>query len=169
MINQIVITPPSDNFPRRGHVTYCETDGQLLELPFEIKAVKLKRTPEEKAEHRRIYRQEYVNRPHVREKIKAKLSDPITQQKRKEYGMKEEVKMRKKVLAARTRALKRELKNQNPELYHDLMARVATQNLPDPNHYTHRDAQVSMTQEELYKEAMSFPEANLNGSDPGKQ
>ena len=138
MQDQIVITPPGEDFPRRGHVTYCNALGELLEMPYEIKAVKMKRTAEEKAEHRRKYRAEYVSRPHVREKIKSKLTDPVIQQKRKEYGMREEVKLRKKVLAARTRALKRELKMQNPQLYQDLMSVIATQNLPDPNHYTHR-------------------------------
>lgn len=139
MQDLIVITPPTENFPRIGSLTFCGEDGQLLDLSFEIKTVKLKRTVAEKAEHRRLYRQEYVNRPHVRDKIKAKLTDPAIQLKRKEYGMREEVKMRKKVLAARTRALKRELKMQNPQLYQDLMSIIATQDLPDPNHYTHRD------------------------------
>jgi len=138
MQNLVVIKPPSDEFPRQGKVTFCSADGELLELPFEIKLVKVKRTDQEKAEHRRLYRQEYVTRPAVREKIKAKLSDPEIQRKRKEYGLREEVKMRKKVLAARTRALKRELKMQNPQLYQDLMSVIATQTLPDPNHYTHR-------------------------------
>lgn len=139
MQDLIVISPPSENFPRIGNVIFCGDDGQLLDLSFEIKTVKLKSTAAEKAERRRLYRLEYVNRPHVKDKIKAKLTDPVIQKKRKEYGMREEVKMRKKVLAARTRALKRELKMQNPQLYQDLMSVIATQDLPDPNHYTHRE------------------------------
>lgn len=146
MQNLIVVAPPREDFPKRGNFTYVDGNGVTLDLPFELKFVKVKRTSEEKAEHRRLYRQEYVKRPAVRAKIMAKLEDPEIQQKRKEYGMREEVKLRKKVLAARTRALKRELKLQNPQLYQDLMSVIATQNLPDPNHYTHRipDAPVEM-------------------------
>ncbi len=134
----ILIEPPSSTFPKQGVVSYKDGQGNILDLPYEIKRVKLRKTEEEKKLHRRNYRQEYVNRPAVKDKIRAKLSDPEVQRKRKEYAAREEVKERKKVLAARTRALKRELKLTNPQLYQDLMNVVLNQDLPDPNHYTHR-------------------------------
>ena len=135
----LLIDPPSANFPKLGVVSYKDGQGNILELPYEIKRVKIRKTDEEKRQHRRVYRQDYVNRPAVKDKIRAKLSDPEVQRKRKEYAAREEVKERKKVLAARTRALKRELKLTNPQLYQDLMNVVLNQDLPDPNHYTHRD------------------------------
>lgn len=159
MQNLIVIKPPSEDFPKQGIARFDITPGVPLELPFELKLVKPKRTDAEKAEHRRLYRKEYVSRPDVRAKILKKMSDPEIQRKRKEYGMREEVKLRKKVLAARTRALKRELKMQNPQLYQDLMSVIATQNLPDPNHYTHRAE--DSTQESVQEKVARMSDSEL--------
>lgn len=148
----LLINPPSSNFPKSGKVSYKDGQGNILELPYEIKRVKIRKTDEEKKLHRRIYRQDYVNRPAVKDKIRAKLSDPEVQRKRKEYAAREEVKERKKVLAARTRALKRELKLTNPQLYQDLMNVVLNQDLPNPNHYTHREHESPVDEETQERE-----------------
>lgn len=108
------------------YVTYFTNDGQIVEVPLELRAVKLMKTPEEKAKYRRIYRKEYMSRPKNQEKLKNRLNDPDVIQKRKEYAAKPEVRQRKKDLAARHRLVRKLLKEEKPEIYKELLGMVTT-------------------------------------------
>jgi hypothetical protein len=95
---------------------------QLLEHRFAD--VKFKKTKEEKEERRRLYRQKYMKRPHVLEKLKKRLADPAVVKARKEYAEKPEVKERKKNNAKRNREIPSKLKKLAPAIYHEIVKQV---------------------------------------------
>jgi hypothetical protein len=105
-------------------IHYFNENNEIVEIPVEARPVKLLKTEAELREHRRLYRKEYMKRPHVQEKIQKRLNDPEALKKRIEYANREDVKKRKQALATRTRAVNRLLKQKNPELYSELVTVV---------------------------------------------
>lgn len=45
----LLINPPSASFPKQGHVLYKDEQGNTLELPYEIKRVKIRKLKKENA------------------------------------------------------------------------------------------------------------------------
>lgn len=105
-------------------IHYFNENNEIVEIPVEARPVKLLKTEAELREHRRLYRKEYMKRPHVQEKIQKRLNDPEALKKRIEYANRDDVKKRKQALATRTRAVNRLLKQKNPELYSELVTVV---------------------------------------------
>jgi len=107
-------------------------DNCIEKAPYKISSyewrqdheLRLKKTDAEKASARRLYRKEYMQRPIVREKQAARAKDPEVQRKKMEYAQKPEIKQRKKELTARGRIIKRELKEQHPQLYHTILKKI---------------------------------------------
>lgn len=91
---------------------------------FKICDVRIKKTPEEKAEKRRHYRREYMKKPKTIEKLKARLLDPVIAKQRKEYAMSPEVMERKRQSAKKQRAIGRILKHEKPEIYRTLVEKA---------------------------------------------
>lgn len=81
------------------------------------KYIRHKKTPEEKAETRRLYRKEYLTRPDVRERMAKKQIDEATQAKRKEYALQETVKEKKRQNSKIQRVLRQQFKSKDPEHY----------------------------------------------------
>ncbi len=95
---------------------------QLLE--HRIGDVKFKKSKEEKDNRRKLYRKIYTKRPHVMEKLKKRMMDPLTIRKKKEYAAREDVKERKKVLSKRKSIIPAKLKALAPAIYHEIMSEV---------------------------------------------
>ncbi len=104
---------------------------QLLEHRFAD--VRFKKTPEEKEERRRLYRQKYMKRPNVVEKLRKRLADPQTIKARKEYAERPQVKERKKQLAKQNREIPAKLKNKAPELYKEIIKEVRKHSISGGN------------------------------------
>lgn len=100
----------------------------MNEFPVKCKIaeVKVKKTKEEKDRAKRLYRKEYSKRPLVQEKIKARLSNPEVIAKRKAYSEREDVKKRKKEIAARNRMIRNVLKYENSDLYKEIVNKIET-------------------------------------------
>jgi hypothetical protein len=94
-------------------------------LDFKVSGVRLKKSTEEIKKHRRLYRQQYTSRPLVKEKIKARMNKPENIEKRRLYAKQEEVKARKKANAKLNRALRNEVKSENPLYYQQLKEQLA--------------------------------------------
>lgn len=124
-MNQIVCSVPQGLNPNTKTLQILGDSGLFMEVPFEIRPVKMIKTPEEKKKARRLYRKEYVTRPAVQEKIKHRLNDPESLQKRQQYAERADVKQRKKELAARARAIRKALKEEQPEIYATLLSKVS--------------------------------------------
>jgi hypothetical protein len=101
-------------------------NGVIYELQLVHREAILRKTKRERAEAQRKYRQEYSQRPDVREKIKARLSDPVNIEKRNQYANDEKVKLRKKQLAMQSRLLKKRLREEEPKIYNRLLNEVQT-------------------------------------------
>jgi len=86
-------------------------------ISFEVREIKKKKTREEKAEQKRLYRKEYNQTPKQREKMLKKMNDPEAIAKRKAYSELPYVKDRKKLQSQRSREIKRKLKQQDYSLY----------------------------------------------------
>jgi hypothetical protein len=104
----------------KGRLTCFTEDGKPVILDYKLAKVRVKKTDEEIKQAKRTYRREYARRPQVKERIKKRLENPESKEKRLRYASKEEVKERKKFLAARNRKIRNELKRLDPELYRDL-------------------------------------------------
>lgn len=96
-----------------------KTLGQEVWAPELIPANKIHivMSPEEKKIHNDNYRTSYRNLPKVQLKRLEESSKPTTKLKRKNYNAKKEVKERKKLLAKRRRAILKEIKKKNREIY----------------------------------------------------
>lgn len=103
---------------------YYNVNGYYHPLPYSIRNVKYLQSKEEKESKRRLYRREYMKKPHVQEKIKARLNDPEVKKKRKEYSERSDVKERKKELSSKARAIRKLLKERDPEYYNELLIHV---------------------------------------------
>lgn len=121
---------------------------KLLEHRFAD--VKFKKTKEEKDARRRFYRQEYMKRPAVVEKLKKRLADPETIAARKRYAEREDVKKRKKELAKQNREIPAKLKKKAPKLYQEIISEVRqpTHQPIDPNMSPFRRALDKLKEEE---------------------
>lgn len=93
-------------------------------LPHMVREVRIKKTPQEKAETRRLFRREYIRLPYVQETLKKRLSDPTVIAKRKEYAEREDVKQHKKDLAKQQRQIRKHLKDKAPQLYEEILKEV---------------------------------------------
>lgn len=126
-VTRLVCDLPSNfQLPRLGTVHYYSADSQdfPVELPYEVRLVKLKRTAEEKRRARRAYTREYTSRPEVRAKIHKRLADPEKVKARQEYAAREDVKERKKELSRRNREIRAKLKSEKPEIYAQLLSEI---------------------------------------------
>ncbi len=99
-------------------------DGEIVNLPWEMRLATPQMTMIEKDKTRRMYRKEYMKKPSTIEKVRERMNNPTVIQKRKEYSERPEVKLRKKELAARSRAIRRELKESQPENYESIRRKI---------------------------------------------
>jgi hypothetical protein len=121
----IVITPPQDWNPSSCYIFYASDTSGAVQLPYKMINVPRKcKTAEEIRDKRSKYRKEYSKRPEVQQKIKERLMKPEVAARRKAYAEREEVKRRKQVLAARARAVKNRLKEENPQLYNQIINEI---------------------------------------------
>lgn len=104
---------------------FVNENGDNVEVQVQKRPVKLLKTQEEKNLAKRLYRKEYMARPEVQCKIKKRMNDPILIEKRKEYAARDDVKKRKQELAARSRSIKRILKEREPQMYYDLLSEIS--------------------------------------------
>ena len=111
------------DIPNCGVIHFIDNELDL-ELPFEIRQIKLKSTDEEKRKRRRLYTKQYIKRPDVQAKIQARLNDPIKIKQRQDYAKQPEVKERKRALNKRNREIRKLLKDEKPEVYKELLTRV---------------------------------------------
>lgn len=109
-------------------VFFINEFGENVEVQVEKRPVKLLKTLQEKNEARRQYRKEYMSRPDVQVKVKKRMNDPLLIEKRKEYAARDDVKKRKQELAARSRSIKRILKEREPTLYYNLLTEISSAN-----------------------------------------
>jgi hypothetical protein len=125
--SNIVATVPKNLEKNPILCLVTESEAQrysLLQLAYKVCDVRVKKTEKEKDERKRIYRKEYVTRPSVQEKIKARLADEEIQKKKREYAAREDVKKRKQELAREGRLIKKKLKAENPDLYKQIAQAV---------------------------------------------
>ena len=119
---KLVCDLPADFNPISSTVLVSNSDGTMIKVPsFQVGDIKLKKTALDKKREKTAYRQAYMKRPHVQAKVRARLNDPTNIAKRKAYAQREDVKLRKKELAARARLVRRELKQNHPDLYQQLV------------------------------------------------
>lgn len=105
-------------------LSFINSKGERIICPWEVRTVTPQLTKAEKEKARRLYRQEYMKKPETIEKLKERSKDPLVVQKKKEYADRLDVKMRKKELAAKSRAIRRAFKENDPEKYAELQKRV---------------------------------------------
>jgi hypothetical protein len=105
-----IVADLPDGFDSNQTVLFIKDGDGFRAIPTQVREVKVKKTDEEKRRHKRIYRKKYVSQPHVQEKIKAHLADPIVAAQRKAYAARPDVKNRKKFKAQEARAVRRQLK-----------------------------------------------------------
>lgn len=119
----ILVNPPKE-VQKGDELSILTRDGERIVCPWELRLATTQMTHEEKEKARRKNRQDYMKKPATIEKMKERMSDPKTIAKRKEYAEREDVKERKKVLAARARAIRKELKESQPDNYALLQKKV---------------------------------------------
>lgn len=110
------------------NVFYFTNSKGTKEIPFfRLAEIKIKKSVEEKAKHRRQYRKEYNKRPQVVKKNRERMLNPDNIKKRKEYNQRPDVKERKTLQAKQARQVKRLMKEEYGRLYRELEKRVKTQ------------------------------------------
>ncbi len=112
------------DLPDSGCELFTIHNGEKLIIPWEVRTVTPQLTKEEKEKANRIYRKEYSKKPAVMMRNRERAQDPNIIAKKKEYAEREDVKLRKKELAARARAVRRVLKETQPENYANLQQKV---------------------------------------------
>lgn len=118
----ILATPPPE-LPMDS-ILSMEVHGERIVIPWELRMAIPQMTPQEREKARRAYRREYMKKPETIAKVRERMSKPEVIAKRKEYAERPEVKARKKELAARARAIKRALKELQPDNYESLRKKV---------------------------------------------
>lgn len=118
----ILVTPPENLHPDAE--LSLLVNGERLILPWELRMAVPQLTPEEQARAKRAYRRAYMKKPDTIAKVRERMSRPDVIAKRKEYAERPDVKARKKELAARARAIKRALKEEQPDNYERLKQKV---------------------------------------------
>lgn len=108
-----------------GRLLDLEEDGkiEIKEIPGE--RVQLIPTPEERNAQQKVYREEYRNRPGVKEKRTEKSHTEEEKQKRKSYSSNPAVKERKKLLSQRRRRTLKEAKKEYPDIMAKCEQKVA--------------------------------------------
>lgn len=129
LTSYISIKPPTGEWPINGVEVYVKypfsTQMEKIEdCNLKMSRVKFIQSKEEKEMKRRHYRAEYMQKDYVIEKSRMRQKDPEVIKKRKEYAAREDVKRQKKETSANTRALRKELKVTNPDLYKTLMDKI---------------------------------------------
>lgn len=92
----------------------CTTFAYYVPIVYDLEHIKVKLTQDQKIQNKKLYRQEYRNRPEVRAKIEQDRKDPEKIKKRKEYSSQPKVKERKRILAKARRQYIAE-KNKDPQ------------------------------------------------------
>lgn len=95
-------------------------DENMDVIEVEIGRVRILLSEEDRKKHKTEYRENYVKRPEVIDKRKAKENDPVQKAKREEYSKDPAVKERKADCTKARQAVTRKLKKTNPELYKKL-------------------------------------------------
>jgi len=103
---------------------YFDQDGVYHERQFVKVPVKVLKSDAEKKQIRRVYRRDYLLSPKVQERIKARKNDPTIKLKRQEYAARPYVKERKHELSMKQRLVQRKLKEEQPELYEELLCKI---------------------------------------------
>ncbi len=119
----VVFSPPPD-LQKGNELSFINKEGERIICPWEIRPVTFQLTKDEKEKARRIYRKEYMKKPETVAKLAERMRNPEVIQKKKDYAERKEVKERKKQLATRARAIRRVLKETDPEKYAELQRRV---------------------------------------------
>jgi hypothetical protein len=120
----LIILDPLVGLQKGDELSYINTQGERIICPWEVKMVTPQLTDPERQKARQGYRKEYMKKPKTIAKVKARMADPEVIAKRKVYAEREDVKKRKKELAARARAIRRALKETQPENYELLKLKV---------------------------------------------
>lgn len=121
----IVIEIPKNFQEDALFVKYSPKGKEATEfLNWRVKTVKYVKSKQQKREHARLYRREYLKRPKVQEKMKAKAEDEEAKKKKEAYSKKPEVIERKKELAKKKRKMNRLLKELKPDVYEQLLQEV---------------------------------------------
>jgi hypothetical protein len=117
---QRVLLKLPEDFSLEGANLFIQSGEDRLVVPWEVRVVTVQMTPEERRAQRRRSRQEYMRKPDVIAKNKARMANPEVIAKKKQYASREDIKQRKKLHSAKARKLKHLLREMNPELYQAL-------------------------------------------------
>jgi hypothetical protein len=83
-----------------------------------------KQSPEEKRQNKKKYREQYIQRPEVKQKKAEKESNPKTKIKRQEYAKKPETVQQKQIRVQVRQGLAQGVKRKYPEIYKELEAEL---------------------------------------------
>jgi hypothetical protein len=117
---QRVLLKLPEGFSLENKDLFYQEDTERFVVPWEVRVVTVQMTPEERRAQRRRSRQEYMRKPDVIAKNKARMANPEVIAKKKQYASREDIKQRKKLLSAKNRKMKHLLREMNPELYQAL-------------------------------------------------
>lgn len=113
---KIVCDIPADFNPRLTTLMLSDSEGKMMKVPFKVGDVKLKQTKEDKLKQTRMYRDRYLKKPEVQEKLRKRMSSPEYIEKRKEYARRADVKEKKKASSTRNRAIFKHIKINFPDI-----------------------------------------------------
>lgn len=119
-----ILINPETGIQKGDEISFINDRGERIICPWELKMITPHLTEPERLKARQGYRKEYMKKPKTIAKVKARMADPDVIAKRKVYAEREDVKKRKKELAARARAIRRALKETQPENYELLKLKV---------------------------------------------
>lgn len=122
-VQKVLLKLPED-FDLAGKEIFLNLDGEKVVCPWEVRMVIPQLTRDEKDRQRRLSRSAYMRKPETVEKMKERMSRPDVIAKKKAYAEKPEVKLRKKMLAARSRKIRKEMKERDPEHYKQIEREV---------------------------------------------
>lgn len=119
-----IVINPDVGLMKGYELSFVTNGGERIICPWEHRIMTPQLTDPERQKARQGYRKEYMKKPKTIAKVKARMADPEVIAKRKVYAEREDVKRRKKELAARARAIRRALKETQPENYELLKLKV---------------------------------------------
>lgn len=117
---KIVCDLPADFNARSTTLLISDEKGQMMKVPFKVGEIKMKKTPEETKRINKTYRDVYLKKPEVQERIKKRARDPEYIKKRQEYSQRADVKKRKKESHQRCRLVLKSFKEQYPDIFSQL-------------------------------------------------
>lgn len=99
-------------------ITVILPDGRKVTLPTD--RVTIKPTREEILLKRRQYRRDYMKKPEIQAKFKAKINTPEYKEKRKEYNNQPHVQEKKRQAAQLRRRIAKYIQLQNPDYFYEI-------------------------------------------------